>query len=162
MHDVDAGTKQQGEGHQAKGNGCHQGIRGINAGGLLGGLNRVLAASSHEALRTLTHWARVVHVTCAAIVAGEAVTGTGAQRAIPAGESERARAGEVVDAVDAGASVAAGVAGAVVHVGLAVGTGESGWAATRQMLAEIQTLTAYGEKSPGRVSNWTVKVIYSQ
>lgn len=103
-----------------------------------------------------------MHVTCAAIVAGEMVTGTGAQRAIPAGESECACAGEVVDAIDTGAGIAAGVAGTVVHVGLAVGTGESRLTATHQMLAEIQALTTYREKSQGRVSNWTVNIICNQ
>lgn len=143
--DVDGGAHQQSQRHQAEGDGGDEGGRGVAVGGRFrgrqDGLDGILAARAHEARRALADRAREVGVARAAVVAGELVAGAGAHRAVLAGEAQRARAGEVVDAVHAGAGVAAGVAGAVVDVGLAARAGEAGGTAAHDTVAEVQTLS---------------------
>lgn len=141
---MDGGAHQQSQRHQAEGDGGNQrGRDGVIPGRLCGRpVDRVLATRAHEARRALAHWAGEVGVTRAAVVAGELVAGAGAHGAVLAGEAERARAREVVDAVDAGAGVAAGVPGAVVDVGLAAGAGEAWPTAAHDAFAEVQTLSA--------------------
>lgn len=144
MQHVDGSAQQQREGDQAKGDGSDQCRRcGDIVRRLSGRLDfRVLAAGTHEAWWTLTHGPGEVRVTSTAVVAGELVTGAAAHRAVLAGEAECACAGEVIDGIHAGAGIAAGVAGTVVNVGLAVGAGESGPTATHNAFTEIQTLSA--------------------
>ncbi len=89
-------------------------------------------------------------ITRATIVAGELVTWAGAHGAVLTGEAECARAGEVIDAVDAGASVAAGVASTVVNVGLAARAGEAWPTAAHDTLTEVQALSACREKKTER------------
>lgn len=154
---MDGGTQQQGQRHQAKGDGgdqCRWSVavfRGLH--GRLG--DRVLAASAHEALWTLAHGAGEVDVALAAVVAGEQVAGAGAHRAVLAGEAERARACEVVDAVDAGAGVAAGGPGTVVDVSLTVRAGEARPTAAHGAFTEVQTLSACRENDTERCQSLT-------
>lgn len=147
---MDGGAQQQGQCHQAEGDCSDQRRRHLG----IGRFNRrladgVLAACTHEVRGTLAHRAREVGVTLATVVAGEVVAGAGAHGAVLAGEAERARAGEVVDAVDAGAGVAAGVPGAVVDVGLAASAGEAGLTATHDTFTEVQTLSACRDTEGG-------------
>lgn len=146
-HNVDGGAHQQSQRHQAEGDSGNQRGRGIGIPGRFCGRlgDGVLTAGAHEARQTLAHRAGKVGVTRATVVAGEVVAGAGAHGAVLAGETERACAGEVVDAVDAGAGVAAGVAGAVVNVGLAASAGEARPAAAHDAFAEVKTLSACRE-----------------
>ncbi len=88
--------------------------------------------------------------TRAAVVAGELVAGAGAHRAVLTGEAQRAGAGEVVDAVDAGAGVAAGVPGAVVNVGFTARAGETRPTAAHDTFTEVQTLSTCRQEETGR------------
>lgn len=80
--------------------------------------------------------------TCAAVVTWELVTGAGARGAVLAAEAQWTLAAEVVDAIDAGAGVAARVGGAVIDVGLTMGASEARQTAAHDTVAEDQTLCA--------------------
>lgn len=148
---MDGGEDEKSQRYQTEGDGGDQRRRGVVFHGrFCRRLDGVLAACAHEARRTLAHGAGEVGVAGAAVVAGELVAGAGAHGAVLAGEAQRARAGEVVDAVDAGAGVAAGVAGAVVNVGLAARAGEAGEAAAHDALTQVQTLSACRGKDTER------------
>lgn len=149
---MDGGAHQQSQGHQAKGDGGNERRRDIAIPRRFCGRldERVLAACPHEARRTLAHGAGEVGVTRATIVAGELVAGAGAHGAVLTGEAECARAGEVVDAVDAGAGVAAGVASTVINVGLAARASEAWPTAAHDTLTEVQTLSSCREKKTER------------
>lgn len=147
LQKVDGGTQQKAQGHQAEGDGGDQCWRGILwLHGILrlhGGLrDRVLTPGAHEALRTLAHRSREVVETRAAVVTVEQVAGALAHRAVLPGEAQSAHAFEVIDAVNAGAGIAAGVTGTVVNVGLAVRAGETWLAAAHDTFPEVQTLAA--------------------
>lgn len=148
MQNMDGGTQQKAQSHQAKGNGGDQRWRGITIIGLYGGLcNRVLTPGTHKALWTLAHRAREVVETCAAVVTVEQVAGALAHRAVLTGEAQSAHAFEVIDTINAGASIAAGVTGTVVNVGLAVRASEAWLAAAHDTFPKVQTLGACrGEK----------------
>lgn len=89
-------------------------------------------------------------VTRAAVVTRELVARAGAHGAVLAGEAKRAYTGEVVDAVDAGAGVVAGVGGTVVDVCLAAGTGEAGTTATREADPVVHTVSTCRETETGQ------------
>jgi len=149
---VDGGENQQGHCHQAEGRGGDQSRGGVGVPSRHRGrpTDGVLAACAHEARRALAHGAGEVGVARAAVVAGEPVAGAGAHGAVLAAEAQCARAAEGVDAVGAGARVAAGAAGAVVDVGLAAGAGEADPAAAHDTLPEVQTLSACRGTDTGR------------
>lgn len=146
---MDGGVHQQSQRHQAEGDSGNKRRRGIplprQFGGGCGGPHRVLAPCAHEAQRTLTHWAGEVGVTFAAVVAGELLAGAAAHGAVLTREAECARAGEVVDAIDAGAAVAAGVAGAVIDIGLAARSGEAWLTTAHDTVTEVQALSTCRE-----------------
>lgn len=79
--------------------------------------------------------------TFPAVFTRELVAGTGSHGAIFSGESERARAGEIADAVHAGAGVSARVAGAIVDVCFAAKARETGATSAHDSITEVQTLS---------------------
>lgn len=79
-------------------------------------------------------------VAGAPIAAGEIVTWTRAHRAVLAREAQGAPTGEVVDAIHARASIAAGVACTVIDVGLTTSTGEAGPTPAHESVTKVQTL----------------------
>lgn len=72
------------------------------------GLERELAARTHEAFRTLAYWPREVGEASATILAWAGATGVGAHAAVLAGVPQGARAGVVVHAILASSGVLAG------------------------------------------------------
>lgn len=149
MQNVDGGTQQKAQSHQAKGNGGDQCWRSIAIIlWLYGGLcNRVFTPGTHKALWTLAHRAREVFETYAAVVTVEQVAGALAHRAVLSGEAKSACAFEVIDTINAGASIAAGVTSTVINVGLAVRASETWLAAAHDTFPKVQTLGACrGEK----------------
>lgn len=80
------------------------------------------------------------------VLAGHATAGVRANTTVFAWETERARAGEAVDAVHAGACVLAGVTCAVVDVYFATWACESGAASARQFVTQIETTATFKEK----------------
>lgn len=157
MHNVDGGTQQKAQSHQAKGNGGNQRWRGILWTGILwfyGGLcNRVLTPGTHKALWTLAHRAREVVETRAAVVTVELVAGALAHRAVLTGEAKSAYAFEVIDAINAGASIAAGVTSTVINVDLAVRASEAWLTAAHDTFPKVQTLGACRGKKRDQLSN---------
>lgn len=148
---MNAGTHQQSQGHQTEGDRCDQRGRGVLVSRRFGGRqgDGVLAASPHVAQWTLAHWAGEMGEAGAAVVAEKLVAGTVAHGAVFASEAQRARTGEVIDSIYAGAGVAAGVTGAVVDVGLTARAGEARPAAAGDLVTAVKTLRTCGEEETG-------------
>lgn len=162
--DVDGGAHQERQSHQAECDGGNQRRRGVAAiwRSWRGNAEGVLTASAHEARRTLAHGAGEVGETSSPVAAGEVVAGTGAQRAVLAREAQGARAAEVIDAIQAGAGVAAGVAGTVVDVGLAESPGEARATLAHDPAAEVQTpRTCRGEETGSATHTWSQDMLMS-
>lgn len=85
-------------------------------------------------------------VACATIIAGKQVTWASAHRAVLAGKAKGAFACEVIDAINASASITAGVTDTVVNVGLAVRTSEAWLTAARDARTKVQTLSTCREE----------------
>lgn len=148
MQDVNGGAQQEAQRDQAQRHGGNESRRGVALGWSGGGLfHWVLTTSTHEALQTLANGPRVVREAGSAVVAVKQVAGALAHRAVFPGEAQCARAPEVVIQVVAGAGVAAGAAGTVVNVGLAVRAGEAWQASAHDALTEVQAFGTCNTKT---------------
>lgn len=138
----DGGAHQQGKCHYSQSNSGNHGRWRVSIRGRFHSwLERVFAARAHEVSRALAHGAGEVGETHAAVFARELVAEAGVHRAVLAGEAEGARAAVVVDSVEAGSAVPAGIAGTVVDVGLAARAGEAWLTATHDDAANVKTLS---------------------
>lgn len=161
---MDGGAHQERQSHQAECDGGNQRRRGVAAiwRSWEGNAEGVLTASAHEARRTLAHGAGEVGVTPSPVAAGEEVAGTGARRAVLAREAQGARAAEVIDAIQAGAGVAAGVASTVVDVGLTESPGEARATLAHDPATEVQTpRTCRGEETGSATDTWSQDMLMS-
>lgn len=80
--------------------------------------------------------------TRASVFTGEVVTRAVPHRAVFTREAQRARAGEVVNTIHAGAAVTTGVAGTVVDVDLTARSGEARTTAARDPLTQVHALSS--------------------
>lgn len=111
----------------------------------------MLATCAHKAWWALADGPGEVGVAGPSVLAGHATAGVRADATVFAWETKRARAGEAVDAIHAGACVLAGVTCAVVYVYFATWACESGAASACQFVTQIETMATFKEKKARRV-----------
>lgn len=120
----------EGQGQSRRENTSHRGR------GLLGGFGK-LTAGSHEVGWALAHWPTEVSETRATILAGALGANICTDMAVLAGVSERTCTCVIVNSINAGTSVAARVAGALVNVDLTAGASKARPALTLDATPEV-------------------------
>lgn len=152
----DHGADGEAEGHDAQDDRGGQGSRrqtggwgrGVSpVGPLKGRSHRELTARAHEPRGALTDGSAEVGVARAPVLALVHQARVGAGAAVLTRVAQRASAHIIVDAIDARASVLAGHLGAVVHIDVAVGSGEAWTTPTEDTLTQIHAFTPCKKRS---------------
>lgn len=93
------------------------------------------------------------------VLTGHDAAGVGADVAVFPSEAKRARAGVVVDAIQAGAGVLAGVAGTVIYVYFATRAFEALAASAHQGVTQIETMATFKMERNWLKSNTLLQIL---